>query len=60
MKTPKKKAKTFKESLNALYTGAWNQLELDPGSKQALINSGYIIIGGLITAITILNKNKWK
>lgn len=55
MKT-KKKAKTFKESLNALYTGAWNELELDPKSKQAFANSGYIIIGGLLMAIAILNK----
>lgn len=53
---PDKKAKTFKESLNALYTGAWNQLELDPGSKRAFANSGYIIIGGLLMALAILNK----
>ena len=55
MKT-KKKAKTFKESINALWSGAWNELELDPGSKQALLNSGYIVIGGLLTALAILNK----
>lgn len=60
MKQPKKKAKTFKQSINALWSGAWNELDLDPKSKQAFINSGYIIIGGLITAITILNKSKFK
>jgi len=53
---PDKKAKTFKESLDALYNGAWNKLELDPGTKKAFANTGYIIIGGLLTALAILNK----
>jgi hypothetical protein len=56
MNKPKKKAKTFKESINALFSGAWNELDLDPQSKRAFANSGYIIIGGLLTALAILNK----
>lgn len=52
----KKKNKTFKEIQRDIQNGAWNNLELSKQSKQALSNSGLILIAGLFAAVSILNK----
>jgi len=52
----KKKNKTFKEIQRDIQNGAWNNLELGKGSKQALSNSGLILVFGLFTALSIYNQ----
>ena len=43
----KKKNKSFKEIQRDIQNGAWNNLALGKGSKQALTNSGLILVFGL-------------
>jgi hypothetical protein len=52
----KKKTKTFKQITRDLQNGAWNNLELGKQSKQALTNSGLILVFGLFTALSIYRK----
>lgn len=52
----KKKNKSFKEIQRDIQNGAWNNLVLGKGSKQALTNSGLILVFGLFTALTIYDK----
>lgn len=46
----------MKNVLNALYNGAWNNLELSKKSKQALNTSGAIVGLGFLAAIVILKR----
>ena len=46
----------MRSTLDKIYNGAWNNLELSKSSKQALTNSGLILAGGLIGMLFILNK----
>lgn len=52
----KKKNKSYKEIQRDIQNGAWNNLVLGKGSKQALTNSGLILVFGLFTALTIYDK----
>jgi hypothetical protein len=51
-----KKNKSFKEIQRDIQNGAWNNLALGKGSKQALSNTGLILAFGLFTALSIYNK----
>lgn len=46
----------MKTTLNYLYNGAWNNLELSKSSKRAFVNSGLIVGIGLIGMITLLKQ----
>jgi len=46
----------MRTTLDQIYNGAWNNLELSKSSKQALNNSGYILAAGFIGMIYLLNK----
>jgi hypothetical protein len=52
----KKKNKSFKEIQRDIQNGAWNNLEFGKATKQALTNSGLILVFGLFTALSIYNK----
>lgn len=45
-----------KKLIDKIYTGAWNNLELSKGSKQAVNNAGLILLAGVIGAILITKK----
>jgi len=46
----------MRTTLDKIYNGAWNNLELSKSSKQALTTSGLILAGGLIGMIAVLSK----
>lgn len=46
----------MKQVIDKIYNGAWNNLELSKGSKNAVNTSGAIIGLGLLAAIVILNR----
>lgn len=46
-----------KTVLDAIYNGAWNNLELSQGSKKSLYTAGGIVLVGLFVAVNIYKKN---
>lgn len=48
----------MKKVIDKIYNGAWNNLELSKGSKQAVNTSGAIIGLGFLAAIVILNRKQ--
>lgn len=48
----------MKTTLDYIYNGAWENLELSKGSKQAVYNSGLIVGLGLIGMIYLLKQKK--
>jgi hypothetical protein len=48
----------MKRTLDLIYNGAWNNLELSKSSKKAVLNSGLILGMGVIGMFFILNKKK--
>jgi hypothetical protein len=48
----------MRKTLDYIYNGAWQNLELTKGSKQAVLNSGLIVGMGMIGMIYLLKVKK--
>lgn len=46
----------MKRTLDLIYNGAWNNLELSKSSKKALITSGLIFGAGILGFIYVMKK----